>query len=311
MKKPLLIVGMIMSVLALAVGGYGFYLYNSVSVMHDPLDREKSDKREEKVSVNSKEPISILLAGVDSTGEEHEGRSDTLIVLTVNPNTQSAKMVSIPRDTRTEIIGRGQLDKINHAYAFGGVQMTIDTVENLLDIPIDHYVSINMEGFTKIVDSLGGVTVENDFAFTEGKHYFEEGQLHLSGEEALSYARMRKKDPRGDFGRNARQRQVVEAVIQEGAQFSSITRVGDILGIVGQSVRTDLLLDDMWTIQSKYSPARHHIEQIELTGEGTNINGIYYLNIPEEEIQRVRHELRAHLEIDKVFAGGNSSIQQP
>lgn len=89
-----------------------------------------------------------------------------MIVLTVNPNDKSMQMVSIPRDTRTEIIGKGFDDKINHAYAFGGPEMSIATVENFLDIPIDYFVQVNMESFKDIVDAVGGVTVNNKLEFS-------------------------------------------------------------------------------------------------------------------------------------------------
>jgi anionic cell wall polymer biosynthesis LytR-Cps2A-Psr (LCP) family protein len=109
---------------------------------------------------------------------------------------------------------------------------------------------------------------------------------------------MRYDDPRGDFGRNDRQRQIVEAVIQEGAQISSVTRVGSILNQVGKSVRTDLDLDGMWKIQSKYRDARHNVEQMEISGNGTRINGVYYLEVPDDELARVQGELRRHLNLD-------------
>ncbi|ARK32467.1 LCP family glycopolymer transferase [Halalkalibacter krulwichiae] len=299
-SKILITLGLFFGVIAVAVGGYGFYLYKSVTdtaqEIHEPIERV-TEKREVEVDVEQSEPISFLIAGVDSRGDDHEGRSDTIIVMTVNPDDRSVKMLSIPRDTRTEIEGRG-LDKINHAYAFGGVELTMDTVEHFLDIPIDHYVSVNMEGFKGLIDALGGVQVENDFAFSQNGHRFEEGTLFLSGDEALAYSRMRYEDPRGDFGRNDRQRQIVEAVIQEGAQISSITRAGSILEEVGKSVRTDLDLDAMWKIQDKYRDARHHVEQMEISGVGTRINGIYYLEVPDEEVSRVSNELRVHLGLE-------------
>ncbi|MFC0471048.1 LCP family protein [Halalkalibacter kiskunsagensis] len=301
-KKILITIGILFGVLLLSLAAYGFYLYKSVTdtvaEIHVPLEREQSSKREIKVDVEQKEPLSFLITGIDARGDNLSGRTDTIIVMTVNPEDQSVKMLSIPRDTRTEIVGRGMQDKINHAHAFGGMEMTIDTVEHFLDIPIDHYVSINMEGFKGLVDAMGGVTVDNAFAFNQSGHSFAEGELFLTGDEALAYARMRKNDPRGDFGRNDRQRQIVDAVIQEGAQLGSITRVGDILGVVGNSVRTDLSLDDMWKVQSKYRDARHNIAQMEIKGNGTTINGIYYLQVPEEEISRVKTELRTHLGLE-------------
>lgn len=303
MKKALIIGGIILGVLLLTVVGYGIYLYKSVTdtanEIHEPLDRGgKSDKRDEAVDLDNQEPLSFLIAGVDSRNETHAGRSDTIIVLTVNPREQSIKMLSIPRDTRTEIIGRGTTEKINHAYAYGGVQMTMDTVEHFLDIPIDHYVSINMEGFKGIVDVLGGVTVDNSFAFSQSGHQFPEGELFLNGEEALAYSRMRKQDSRGDFGRNDRQRQIVDAVIQEAAQISSVTKAGDMLNTVGESVRTDLSLNAMWKVQSNYKEARHSIEQIALTGPSQRIDGLSYVIISEEDRLSVRNQLREHLELD-------------
>lgn len=89
-----------------------------------------------------------------------------MIFLTVNPAKQSMLMFNIPRDTRTEIIGRGTVDKINHAYAFGGVNMSVKTVEHFLDYPVNYYVRVNMEGFARLIDSLGGVDVDNPFAFS-------------------------------------------------------------------------------------------------------------------------------------------------
>ena len=104
--------------------------------LYVPMKDEVSAKRAEAVDVATKEPFSALILGVDER-EGDEGRSDTMIVLTVNPTLQTTKMLSIPRDTYTEIVGQGFKDKINHAYAFGGIEMSRKTVENLLDIPID------------------------------------------------------------------------------------------------------------------------------------------------------------------------------
>ena len=86
--------------------------------------------------------------------------------MTVNPTEQSTKMISIPRDTLTELIGRDKKDKINHAYAFGGTAMAVTSIENLLDIPIDYVAMINMEGFESIVDAVGGISVTNEFRFS-------------------------------------------------------------------------------------------------------------------------------------------------
>ena len=146
-KKWPWIVG-ILGLIVIGVGIYLFSIYNSftntMDEIHEPLDRPVSDMRVDEVKLDEKDPFSVLLLGVDER-EGDRGRSDTMVVLTVNPEDKTTKMVSIPRDTYTEIIGRGTMDKINHAYAFGGIEMSMATVENLLDIPIDYVVQVNME----------------------------------------------------------------------------------------------------------------------------------------------------------------------
>ncbi|MGD6831870.1 LCP family protein [Sutcliffiella halmapala] len=303
MKKWKKITLSILTVLLLLVGGVaGYFLYTvnkALTTMHEPIDREFSDKRDGIVEFSKKVPFSVLLIGIDKeSGNIEKGRSDTMIVLTVNPNTETMKMVSIPRDTRTEIIGRGTLDKINHAHAFGGMEMSIPTVENFLDIPIDYYVKINMEGFKDIVDSVGGVEVNNKFAFTQNGKTFNEGNIHLDGDSALSFVRMRKQDPRGDFGRADRQKQVVQAVINKGASFSGFTKLDNLLGAIGENVKTDLDSGEMLDIQKNYAEARHDMEVLQITGSGATIEGIYYFQVPEEERLRVSTVLKEHLSLD-------------
>lgn len=300
MKKGLLITGASVLTLILAIVGYGLYMYfnvqNTVNTMHVTLDREKSEKRDMLADIG--DPLSFLLVGIDAA-ESERGRADTLMVITVNPLNNSMKTVSIPRDTYTEIVGRGTEDKINHAYAFGGPEMTIATVENFLNIPIDYFVSVNMAGFKDIVDALGGITVENDMAFRQSGFDFEEGELFLTGEEALAFARMRQQDSRGDLGRNDRQRQIVAGIIEEGAQLSSITKLGDILDSFGTNVQTNLEFDNMRKLMQSYHQTRHNSETLEFTNwSGGRINGIWYMFQDEEEVLEISNTLRTHLGLE-------------
>ncbi|WP_312473716.1 LytR family transcriptional regulator [Neobacillus sp.] len=290
----------ILLIMLIGVGAYGFTVYKSlnkaVDAMHQPIDRKQSEKRKEAVSLKAKDPFSVLMLGVDERKGD-KGRSDTMIVLTVNPNNKSVKMLSIPRDTRTEIIGKGKEDKINHAYAFGGIPMAMDTVENLLDIPIDYYIKVNMEGFTEMVDAVGGVTVQNDLDFTQDGFHFAKGELTLNGAQALSYTRMRKEDPQGDFGRQTRQRQIIEGIVKEGASLSSLTKFSDIFTALGNNVKTNLTFDQMVSIQKGYKDAGKSIQQMEITEQGKMINKIYYGIVSSEEKQRVQNELKTQLEL--------------
>lgn len=300
LRKWVKVTGTILLILLIGGGVYGSTVYNSlknaVAAMHQPIERKQSEKRKEPVALKEKDPFSLLMLGVDER-EGDKGRSDTMIVLTVNPNKNSVKMLSIPRDTRTEIIGKGKLDKINHAYAFGGIPMAMDTVENFLDIPIDYYIEVNMKGFTDMVDAVGGVKVKNDLDFTQDGIHFAKGELTLNGKEALSYTRMRKEDPRGDFGRQTRQRQIIEGVVKEGAALSSLTKFSDIFTVLGKNVKTNLTFDQMVAIQKGYKDVSTSIEQMELNEEGTRINNIYYGLVSSEEKQRIQNELKAQLDL--------------
>ncbi|MFS0821568.1 LCP family protein [Bacillus sp. 1P02SD] len=304
-KRRFKIIIYILLLMLLAVLGYGYYLFSSVSntaeQMHEPLEREKSEKRVEDVSIDKKQPVSFLLMGVDER-EGDVGRTDTLIITTVNPDTNKMTMFNIQRDTYTTIVGKGIKDKINHAYVYGGTEMTINTVENFLDVPIDYYIKVNMEALSDIVDAVGGITVDNPLQWIDDRYYkpgyvYQKGIIHLDGPQTLGYVRMRYQDPRGDFGRNERQRQVLSAIIDKGANITSVTKIDDILNVLGSNIKTNLTFDEMMGLQSKYSDARHNIEQFEIKSTGTTINGGSYQLVSEEERNAVSQKVKQELEI--------------
>ncbi|MFD6208789.1 LytR family transcriptional regulator [Peribacillus sp. NPDC060253] len=293
------VAGIIVLLFILVGGAFAYSVWNSltktVDTMHTPIDRT-TDKRTKDLALSDQEPFSMLMLGVDERDGD-KGRSDTMIVLTVNPQKKSVKMLSIPRDTRTEIVGHGTQDKINHAFAFGGAKMSMDTVENFLDIPIDYYMKINMEGFKDIVDAVGGVTVQNDLDFTSDGIHFAKGTHTLTGKEALAYSRMRHDDPSGDFGRQSRQRSIIEAVIKKGASVSSLTKYDEVFDALGNNIQTNLTFDDMMDIQKNYRDASKSITQSSINGSGTKIDGIYYYIVSDEEKEKVQFELKEQLSI--------------
>ncbi|WP_342504669.1 LCP family protein [Sporosarcina sp. FSL K6-2383] len=292
----------IIAIIGLVVGGLALTIYidltSTLKDMYEPIDREQSTKRENTVIFDKKEPFSVLILGVDER-EGDKGRSDTMIVMTVNPTLKSTKMVSIPRDTYTEIVGHGTQDKLNHAFAFGGIQMSLDSVENLLDMPIDYVAEVNMEGFQDVVNAVGGITVTNTMDFTQDSFDFQAGQLTLSGEEALSYVRMRKEDPNGDWGRQDRQRQVIQGVLSQGKSFNSLLNYRSVFSALGDNVKTNMSFDEMVDVQKNYRDAADKIEQLHFEkGTGQRMNGgIWYYMMDEEELQEVVDTLKQHLEL--------------
>jgi LCP family protein required for cell wall assembly len=293
-------VGGILLAIILIVGGLIFYIYNqvgsAVETMHSPLSRDEDPERQKEIKerFDSADSLNVLLLGVDERPGDR-GRSDTMIVMSLNPNTNSMKMLSIPRDTYVNIPGYG-MDKINHAYAFGGVDLSVETVESNFDIPIHIYARVNMEGFKQGIDAIGGVTVNNTQSFSQGGSTFAEGPIHLNGEQALDYIRMRKQDPRGDMGRNERQRAVITAAIDRAASFSSITKFGEIMDILGGNVQTNLDMDKIQTLFTGYLGTRHNIDTLEIQGSGSTIDGIWYYMVSDSEINRISSEIRDHMQ---------------
>lgn len=298
-KKVLLWAGGILCLLLVSVICYALFFMNELTEtakeIHEPMERIFSEKREDPITFKEKEPFSVLVLGVDER-EGDSGRSDTMIVMTVNPTLQSTKMLSIPRDTYSEIVGMGFEDKMNHAYAFGGIEMALATVEHFLDVPIDYVVQVNMESFKDIINAIGGVSVMNTLAFVVDDYTFPEGELILDGEEALAYVRMRMDDPRGDFGRQDRQKQVIQGILQKGAKLSSLLKYKSIFEAIGNNVRTNMTFDEMIEVQKNYRDATQSVEQIRFEkGEGKRMDGIWYYMMDSEELEVVKSEFKEHL----------------
>ncbi len=292
----------VIAIIGLIMGGYVLNVYfdltSTLKSMYKPIDRELSEKREEGITLGKQDPFSVLVLGVDER-EGDKGRSDTMIVMAVNPKLKTTKMVSIPRDTYTEIIGHGTTDKLNHAYAFGGIQMSLDSVENLLDIPIDYVMEVNMEGFQTIINTVGGIGVNNPFEFTQDSIHYAAGNITLDGKEALSYVRMRKGDPNGDFGRQDRQKQVIEGVLHEGTSIKSLLKYRSVFNALGDNVKTNMTFDEMVDVQKNYRDAASKVEQLHFEkGEGKRMNGgIWYYIMDETELQEVTGIMKLHLEL--------------
>jgi cell envelope-related function transcriptional attenuator common domain len=288
-------------IIGLGVGAKVYFdISGSVKQTYEAVDRTKSEKpREQAVDLEKQEPFSVLLLGVDTgdLGRTEQGRSDTLMVATINPRKQTTTLVSIPRDTYLEIVGHGTEDKVNHAYAFGGPAMAMDTVEKYLDIPIDHYVSINMMGIKELVDAVGGVDVNNDLEFTSRGEHYDFGPIHLEGDRALTFLRMRYEDPRGDYGRQLRQRSVVEAIAKKALSLSGVTQYQAILDTMEGNMRTDMSFGDMQKLALNYRDSFTKIDSLQMQGEGFMQDGISYQRVDESELAHIQSVLKEQLNI--------------
>lgn len=222
-------------------------------------------------------PINILVIGSDARpGEDPTGnRSDSLILLRADPRSGKVTQFSIARDTYVPLACNGEgEDKITHALVYGGIDCTINTVENFFQISIDKYFFFSFDSFTKLVDDVGGVSVTSNGTFSEdatGTNYdFVEGETYeMNGDMALSYSRHRYSD--NDFKRGERQRQIMSAVFQK-VSGSNALNIYDTAKTDGQTDFT--YLDGLFLYPILFT--NREIVNIETEGEGTTIGGTYY-----------------------------------
>lgn len=240
--------------------------------------------------------MSILVMGVDARdGEAIDTgvRPDSLMVLHLNAKTGTCRILSIPRDTRVDLPGYG-MSKVNHALAVGGIDYQIDVIEQVLKLPIKHYVLIDFNGFEDLVDAVGGISVDVPYAFTatDGTA-FAPGVQTMDGRKALSYARFRGGDD-GDFGRIERQQQILRALVSTASSLNIVTSINELLPAVESNLRTDLSPSEITGIGLDYKSrcTDSNINMLRLQGsQGTFQDPLIkmplsYVIVDEAEIRR-------------------------
>lgn len=295
----------------LSILSYGAYLYiktnSALTGAYEDDERNKSKLRDEYVDPKF-DNVSILVMGIDQNekrkDKESASRTDALILATLNKDDKSVKLVSIPRDSLVYIPEVGYEDKINHAHAFGGTPATIETVEGLLDIPVDYYVKLNFHAFVDVVDAINGVEVEVPYEFKESDSSDKRDSIHLypgmqklNGEEALAFARTRKKD--SDVDRGKRQLEIVNSVINKSTSLTQFLQYDNIIDAVGKNMTTNMTFTE---IKSFFSYATHgkniDVEQLALDGNDYQPDRVYYWQLDDFSLQNTTAKLKAHLELD-------------
>ena len=202
------------------------------------------------VTMQAPHVVHVMILGVDQRADD-VGRSDTLMVATIDTDSGKGALLSVPRDTRLAIEGHGY-DKANHAYAFGGHALSMSSVEKLLGVPMDHYLIINTSAFSRIIDAIGGVDIK-----VEKRMHYEDpwddngglvidlypGEQHMDGKKAIQYVRYR--DGEGDIGRIGRQQKFMKAVLEKVISPSILPRLPELIKEVADAVKTDMSLTEM------------------------------------------------------------------
>jgi len=237
--------------------------------------------------------VNILIVGCDEI--ENYGRADTIVFLSISPKTKDVLILSIPRDTRVEIPERG-MDKINHAYAFGGKKLISETVSLFLDMPIHFYAIADFIGFVNIIDELGGVEIDVE----KEMHYVDKaggldinlspGKQMLDGEKSLQYIRFRQ-DKLGDLGRIKRQQKLALAVIEKMMNFDSIAKIPQISEGMNEYIETDIKVQDAIALANLFKGTNQEKFNVEtVQGEPVYIKGVSYL---EPDVEKVRQRVKS------------------
>lgn len=290
----------------IASAAVGAYLGNAL------IHNKDTDQYKDKLLVTNDKSI-IMIMGVDKRKDD-VGRSDTLMISTVDPTNNQTYLLSIPRDTRVKIDGYG-FDKINAAYAYGGRKLTQATVEELLNTKIDHYIIVNIEGFTKIIDAIGGIDINVEKRMYYHDPYDDNGGLlidlkpgmqHMDGRTAITYVRYR--DEEGDIGRIRRQQKFMKAVMDKLLSPSIIPRIPSIISAVSDSIETDMSIPEMLSFFATVKSAKDNgLKTAMVPGKPMYIGGISYW-VPD--IKDTRQMMAHFLGIDNFSPYINDSIEE-
>ncbi|ASK62168.1 transcriptional regulator [Virgibacillus phasianinus] len=293
---------------------YAAYLYTKAdsvfSESYKDDGRAKSDLREEAVDP-AKDNVSILIIGVDQSDTRNNkgnARSDTLMLATLNIEDKSVKLVSIPRDSYVYIPEVGYKTKINHAHAYGGPDATIETVENLLEIPVDYYVKVNFNAFIDVVNAVDGIKADVPYELYEQNSndvqkaiHLMPGEQHLNGEEALALARTRHYD--NDIQRGKRQQEIIKSVIHKAVSLDSVLQYDDIIEALGKNMTTNMTFDEMKSfIAYGTGSGNLDIDTLTLEGENYQPGSTYFWKLDEIALEETQELLKNHLDIDPATA---------
>lgn len=250
--------------------------------------------------INQSKPISFLLLGVDtgSDGRIDRGLSDSMMIATMNPQKKKTVVYSIPRDSLAEIMtdsDKPNVQKINSAYEIGKSLVAKQTVSTFLGVPLNYCVTIDMGALKEVVDSVGGVTVKTNIDVSFDGETITKGTHHLNGKEALAYTRMRYQDPRGDYGRQVRQQEVLKQVVNKLRTPQYLVKIPTLMNKLGTHISTDITAQQIEKLVKDYHQCSQHVVTSQLIGRNAWINGSSYQIIATDKLQEASNQLRKNI----------------
>ncbi len=262
----------------------GYNPLSNTKILYQFAIREKIKDLEKDVDV-TKDTFNVYISGIDTYGDvTDKTRSDVNIVMNVNPKTHKILMINIPRDYYVELDGVNKKDKLTHAGIYG-VEMSMKTLENLLDIEINYYVKVNYNALIKLVDALDGVEVYSKYNFSSYEYHFrfKEGYNHVNGKQALDFVRTRKAFLEGDRQRGENQQAMISAIIKKASSSAILVKYDDILKSVEGNFATNITTDKIMSLVKMQldSMPNWEIESISLNGQDSYA---YTYTYPSQEL---------------------------
>lgn len=302
------IVGIIFGVLVVAGAiAFGYAYSNLRSAANNAYNPEKLPNQVNgslKDVLNADKPVSIMLLGTDTGefGRDYKGRTDTIMIMTLDPAKKTSHVVSFPRDMKVNLPDYPDYSpaKINSAYTYGGVKELSTVMDRYFEVPINGYILVNMGGLVKAIDQVGGIEVTSPLTFDyEGYHFTKGKKVHMNGKKALQFGRMRYDDPKGDYGRQERQRLVIMALLKKSASYKAILNK-DFLHSMSSQMQTNLSFDDLTKLAMDYRDSSNTVVTDHVQGSNDNEDGVAFQSVSLKERQRISDILRPALGLKKV-----------
>lgn len=301
---------------ALMVAGYAYKnARNATTAMYTPVSKNiKSNKGRSSSDqiLDKKKPVNLLILGTDTGAEgrsvkKYHGLTDLMMFVTVNPSMKQTRVTTIARDSKVNLPDYPEYSpiKLNSAYSLGGVTETMKTLDKYYSVPIDGYVLVNWKSTMKIITKMGGVDVTSPLTFDNMGYSFKKGETyHISGKKALAFVQLRHGDPRQDYGRQDRERRVMIAALKKSVSYKNILN-SSFMQSLGNSVQTDLTLNQMIKLATNYRGATATIKSDYAQGRSSSVNNQKFGDMEVEimttkERQRISNNIRKTLGIKTV-----------
>ncbi|AYM02797.1 LCP family glycopolymer transferase [Levilactobacillus yiduensis] len=304
-KKHTVRNSVMVAALFVLLGGsaYGMTRYRSIknAINSSFVASAATRRRSEVKQVKKTKPVSLLLVGADS-----KTSADSQMLITMNPSTKKTTVTSIPHTTAVRVSGHAKKapSRMKDAYKWGGINSSINTTQNALNVPVDFYAVLKPSALKKVVNKGGGVTVKSNATFSNFGYSFKKGvKTTLKGNKTLAYVAAYKGDPKGtNAGKQSRQQAVLAAVLKKSATFKTLFNQGFINSLAG-AMKTDLTFNEMTKLVKNYRVATKSVSKTVLHGSMHRLNNKTMKVVKKSELQRVTNFTRKGLSLSHKTTG--------